>query len=115
MQGNRIDTAGTSWKSGTSGPRKLGLKGRGFSRGENAFLTLVIPSEEDRSLVNDLHSRETCFSRSLHDATLQETAGLSTPRSDSQTSRFIPLEMTECGTLHSTTKVLSPSGATANV
>ena len=104
MQGNRIDTAGTRWKSCPSGPRKLALKGRGFSRGGNAFLTPVIPSEEDRSPVNDLHSRGTCFSRSLQDAALRETAGLSTP-----------LEMTECGTLHETTKVLSPSGATPNV
>jgi hypothetical protein len=86
---------------------------------ENAFLIPVIPSEEDRSLVNDLPSREpalsdrpaggsrmgTCFSRSLHDAALRETAGLSTP-----------LEMTARGPLHGTTKPLSSaSGATPNV
>jgi hypothetical protein len=86
---------------------------------ENAFLIPVIPSEEDRSLVNDLHSREpalsdrpaggsrmgTCFSRSLHDATLRERAGLSTP-----------LEMTECGSFHDATRVLPcPRGATQNV
>jgi hypothetical protein len=71
---------------------------------ENAFLTPVIPSEEDRSLVNDLHGRGTCFSRSRQDAALRETAGLSTP-----------LEMTEYGVLHGTTRVVpSPSGATAN-
>ena len=81
----------------------------------NTFFTPVIPSEEDHSLVNDLHSRGTCFSRSPHDAALRKTAGLSTLGSDSQASRLAPLEMTECGTLHSTTKVLSPSGATPNV
>jgi hypothetical protein len=96
----------------------------------NVFHTPVIPSEEDRSLVNDLRSREpalsdrpaggsrmgTCFSRFPQDAALRKAAGLSTLRSDSQASRHAPLEMTECGTLHSTTKpVSSPSGATPNV
>jgi hypothetical protein len=63
-----------------------------------------------------LRSRETCFSRFPQDAALRKAAGLSTLRSDSQASRLAPLEMTECGTLHSTTKpVSSPSGATPNV
>lgn len=38
-------------------------EGRGLSRADRISDTSVIPSEEGRSLVNDLHSRGTCFSR----------------------------------------------------
>src|SRR5438046_1898259 len=68
----------------------------------------VIPSEDGRSLVNDHHSRGTCFlsaavrlhsdpTSALRCAGFPPTAGLSTPRTDSQASRFASLEMTILG------------------
>jgi hypothetical protein len=56
----------------------------------------VIPSEEDRSLVNDLRSRGTCFCNRPFKSS-EKTAGLSTVRINSHASRFASLEMTVQG------------------
>ena len=81
-------------------------EGHGFSCAEAPTLTHVIPSEEDRSQVNDLHRRGTCFSRSPHDGGARTVAGLSTSRIDSQATRFAPLEMTVRATSNGTTEVV---------
>lgn len=59
--------------------RELNRKGHGFSRAAVRSPSTVIPSEEDRSLVNGLRSRGTCFFN-RHFKNSAKKTGLSTLR-----------------------------------
>lgn len=76
--------------------RELNWKGHGFSHAAVRSPSTVIPSEEDRSLVNGLRSRGTCFS-GRHFKNSARKTGSSTLRIDSQASRFALIEMTVQG------------------